>query len=103
VDSDRMLIPIRQGKGRRDRDVPLSPKLLETLREYWRWMKPKTYLFPGTVNGLRADNLISTKMFNHACREAAQRAGITKSVRSRVLRHSLSTHHLIGSSDLPRW
>jgi integrase len=46
IDSDRMLIHIRQGKGRRDRDVPLSPKLLETLREYWRWMKPKTYLFP---------------------------------------------------------
>jgi integrase len=51
IDSDRMIIHIRQGKNRRDRDVPLSPKLLETLREYWRWMKPKTYLFPGTVNG----------------------------------------------------
>jgi integrase/recombinase XerD len=54
IDSDRMLIHIRQGKGRRDRDVPLSPKLLDTLREYWRWMRPKTYLFPGTVNGSRA-------------------------------------------------
>src|SRR5450631_2677214 len=51
IDSDRMLIRIRQGKGRRDRDVPLSPNLLETLRAYWRWMRPKTYLFPGTVNG----------------------------------------------------
>ena len=47
IDSDRMLIHIRHGKGRRDRDVPLSPKLLETLREYWRWMKPETFLFPG--------------------------------------------------------
>ena len=55
VDSERMVIHIREGKGRRDRDVPLSPKLLETVREYWRWMKPKTYLFPGTMNGSRAD------------------------------------------------
>ncbi len=61
IDSDRMLIHIRQGKGRRDRDVPLSPKLLETLREYWRWMKPKTFLFPGTVNGSRADKPITPK------------------------------------------
>jgi integrase len=53
IDSDRMLIHIRQGKGRRDRDVPLSPKLLETLREYWRWMKPKTHLFPGTSSPRR--------------------------------------------------
>ena len=56
-----MIIHIRQGKGGRDRDVPLSPKLLETLREYWRWMKPKTYLFPGTVNGWRADKPITAK------------------------------------------
>ena len=50
IDSERMVIHVRQGKGGRDRDVLLTPKLLETLREYWRWMKPKTYLFPGTVN-----------------------------------------------------
>jgi integrase/recombinase XerD len=87
IDSDRMLIRIRQGKGRRDRDVPLSPTLLETLREYWRWMKPNTYLFPGTVNGVRADKPISTKMVWHACREAAQRAGIAKPVCPHLLRH----------------
>jgi hypothetical protein len=55
IDSQRMIIHVREGKGKRDRDVPLSPKLLETLRAYWRWMKPETYLFPGTVNGWRAD------------------------------------------------
>src|SRR5215831_17810392 len=46
IDSHRMMVHIRQGKRNRDRDVPLTPKLLETLRQYWRWMKPKTYLFP---------------------------------------------------------
>ena len=47
IDSERMVIHSRQGKGGRDRDVPLSSKLLETLREYWRWKKPREYLFPG--------------------------------------------------------
>src|ERR1041384_7893729 len=72
IDSTRMLIHIRQGKGGRDRDVPLSPKALETLREYWRWMKPKTYLFPGTINGSRADKPITPKVVWQACRDAAQ-------------------------------
>ena len=101
IDSDRMLIHIRQGKGRRDRDVPLSPKLLETLRQYWLWMKPRTYLFPGTVNGSRADKPITPKMLWEACREAAQRAGITKAVRPHLLRHSFATHLLEGGADLP--
>jgi integrase/recombinase XerD len=100
IDSERMLIHIRQGKGRRDRDVPLSPKLLETLREYWLWMRPKTYLFPGTINGSRADKPITAKMLWEA-REAAQRAGITKSVRPHLLRHSYATHLLEGGADLP--
>jgi site-specific recombinase XerD len=101
VDSERMVIHIREGKGRRDRDVPLSPKLLETLREYWRWMKPQTFLFPGTVNGSRADKPITPKMLWEACREAAQRAGITKAVRPHLLRHSFATHLLEGGADLP--
>jgi integrase/recombinase XerD len=49
IDSQRMVIHIRQGKGSQDRDVPLRPKLLEALREYWRWKKPKDYLFPSTI------------------------------------------------------
>ncbi len=101
IDSKRMLIRIQQGKGGKDRDVPLSPKALETLREYWRWMKPKTYLFPGTINGSRADKPITPKVLWEACREAAQRAGITKAVRPHLLRHSFATHLLESGADLP--
>src|SRR5213596_334730 len=101
IDSKSMLIHIQRGKGGRDRYVPLSPKLLETLREYWRWMKPKTYLFPGTVNGSRADKPITPKVLWEACREAAQRAGITKAVRPHLLRHSYATHLVEAGADLP--
>ena len=100
IDSQRKLIHIRAGKGGRDRDVPLSPKLLETLREYWRWMKPKTWLFPGTVKNWRADVPISDKIPWHACREAAHRAGIKKHVSPHTLRHSWATHLLEGGADL---
>ena len=101
IDSDRMLVHIRHGKGGRDRSVPLSPKLLETLREYWRWMKPKTYLFPGTVNNWRVDKPITPKVLWLACREAAQRAGINKGVHPHLLRHSFATHLLEQGADLP--
>jgi len=100
IDSKRMVIHIRLGKGGRDRDVPLSQKLLETLRVYWRWMKPKTYLFPGTVKNWRADVPITTKAPWEACREAAQRAGITKHVSPHTLRHSYATHLLESGADL---
>ena len=101
IDSERMLVHVRHGKGGRDRSMPLSPKLLETLREYWRWMKPKTYLFPGTVNGWRADKPITPKVLWQACRQAAERAGIRKPVRPHLLRHSFATHLLEQGADLP--
>jgi integrase/recombinase XerD len=73
IDKERMVIHIHAGKGQRDRDVDLSECLLDTLREYWRWMRPKTYLFPGTVNNWRADVPITGKVVWAACREAAVR------------------------------
>lgn len=100
IDSERMLVRIRQGKGGHDRDVPLSPALLETLREYFRWMKPKTYLFPGTVNNWRADKPITPKMVWMACQQAAQRAGLNKRVSPHCLRHSFATHLLEAGTDL---
>jgi len=77
IDSERMVIHVHQGKGSRDRDVLLTPKLLETLREYWRWMKPKTYLFPGTVKNWRADVPITEKIVWDAVAYAAKQAGLT--------------------------
>ena len=103
IDSKRMVIHVRQGKGGRDRDVLLTPKLLETLREYWRWMKPKTYLFPGTVKGWRADVPITEKIVWQAVNEATKRAGITKHVSPHTLRHCFATHMLEAGADLRTW
>jgi integrase/recombinase XerD len=100
IDSQRMVVRIRQGKGGRDRDVPLSEKLLETLREYWHWMKPKTYLFPGTVKNWRADVPLTPKVIWLACREAAIRAGLQKKISPHCLRHSYATHLLDAGADL---
>lgn len=100
IDSKRMVLHVRQGKGRRDRDIPLSSKLLDVLRDYWRWMKPKTYLFPGTRNGWRADVPISPKMMWAACREAAVRAGLDPKISPHCLRHSYATHLLEAGTDL---
>jgi site-specific recombinase XerD len=100
IDSQRMIVHIRQGKGNRDRDVPLTPKLLKTLREYWQWMKPKTYLFPGMVNNWRADKPLTPKCVWSAVQDAAKRAGITKRVSPHTLRHSWATHLLENGTDL---
>src|SRR2546422_10461259 len=87
IDSQRMILYVRQGKGKRDWDVPLTPKLLETLREYWRWMKPKTYLFPGMVDNWRADKPLTPKCVWLAVQGAAKRAGIKKRISPHTLRH----------------
>src|SRR5437870_10174580 len=78
----------------------LTPKLLDTLREYWRWMKPKTYLFPGTVNNWRADVPITEKIVWKAVAEAAKHAGVSKHMSPHTLRHSFATHMLEAGADL---
>lgn len=100
IDSQRMVVHIKQGKGGKDRDVPLSPKLLETLREYWHWKKPKVYLFPGEPKrGSKGEHLTSKAVYL-ACKGAAHRAGIQKNVGPHTLRHSFATHMLESGADL---
>jgi len=100
IDSQRMIIRVVAGKGGKDRDLPLSPALLETLREYWRWRKPKLSLFPTRTLGRRLDQPISDKTVWIACSEAARRAGISKRVTPHTLRHSWATHLLEAGTDL---
>jgi len=100
IDSQRMIIRVVAGKGGKDRDLPLSPALLETLREYWRWRKPKHYMFPTRTLGRRLDQSISDKTVWIACSEAARRAGISKRVTPHTLRHSWATHLLEAGTDL---
>jgi integrase/recombinase XerD len=99
IDSKRMMVRIHRGKGGKDRDVPLSPKLLETLREYWRWMKPQTYLFPSRYKSRKGSH-ITTKGIFDICRSAAQKAGIQKTVGCHTFRHCFATHLLEAGADL---
>ena len=99
IDSERMVVHIRKGKGGKDRDVPLCPRLLETFREYWRWKKPRTWLFPGQprANGEH----LTDKAVWYACADAARHAGLKKRVSPHMLRHSFATHLLEDGADLP--
>jgi site-specific recombinase XerD len=99
IDSQRMVIRIRGGKGRKDREVMLSHKLLEVLREHWQRHKPKEWLFPGGRKHT-GNRPINSKVIWFACHEAAKRAGLEKKVYPHILRHCFATHLLEDGADL---
>jgi integrase/recombinase XerD len=96
IDSQRMVIRVEAGKGRKDRYVMLSPRLLQLLREYWRRTHPGEWLFPGD----RPGEPITRFAVEHACREARSRSGITRPVTPHSLRHAFAVHLLESGTDL---
>jgi integrase/recombinase XerD len=96
IDSKLMLIRVEQGKGRKDRNVMLSPHLLELLRAWYRAARPQGWLFPGQS----PVNPLTTRQFNRACHAAAQMADIKKRVSPHTLRHSFATHLLEQDIDI---
>jgi site-specific recombinase XerD len=97
IDSERMVIRVRQGKGRKDRYVTLSPTLLETLREYYRAYSPKgEWLFPNRSGKYP----IHVTAVQRACREAVLVAGFGKKVTTHTMRHSFATSLLEQGTDL---
>ena len=100
IDSQRMVLRVERGKGGHGREVPLSASLLAALRAYYRWMRPQTYLFPGTRDGWRADRPLTSKVVWEAVRFAAKAAGIDRRVSPHTLRHSYATHLLEAGADL---
>jgi site-specific recombinase XerD len=98
IDSKRMVIQVRQGKGCKDRLVMLSPKLLGLLREYWGAYKPMYWLFPGQPP---SQPLNRASVFR-ICRKAGRLAKLTKPVYPHLLRHSFATHLLEAGYDVRR-
>ena len=95
-----MVIHIQEGKGRRDRDIPMTPFVLKVLREYWLHARPKIYLFPSPFLANGPEKPISSKTVWDAVHRAAMAAGLTKRIGPHTLRHSFATHHIEGGTDL---
>lgn len=96
IDSKRNIVLLKNAKGKKDRIAPLSPKILEMLREYYKVYKPTTYLFEGTITG----EPYSDKSLQQVLKQALQKARITKPATLHWLRHSFATHLLESGTDL---
>jgi site-specific recombinase XerD len=96
IDGARMVVHVRQGKGAKDRLVPLSLRLLEELRAYWRECRPPTWLFPGH----RPERPITHSNIQRRFSRLVQRIGLTKHCSMHTLRHSYAAHLLEAGTDL---
>jgi site-specific recombinase XerD len=96
IDSARMVLHVRHGKGQKERLLPLSPRLLAVLRSYWREYRPATWLFPG----IKATEALTDGTVQRICKRTAQRAGLSKRISPHTLRHSFATHLLEAGVDL---
>jgi site-specific recombinase XerD len=95
IDSQRMVVWVRNGKGAKDRCVPLPRRLLRLLREYWRAHRPVDFLFPS-----KASTPLTASVLRKALKVAALEAGVLKNVTCHTLRHSYATHLLERGVDL---
>ena len=96
IDSGRMVIRVQLGKGQKDRDVPLSPRLLEILRDYWQAYRPTDWLFPGRD----ARSPLRKGTLNRICRQVREKLALGKPLAPHILRHTYATHLLEAGTDL---
>lgn len=96
IDSQRMLLHVQQGKGKKDRFVMLSERLLALLREYWAQYRPADWLFPGQS----AHHPIREASLRHACRKVLKDSGLKKNITPHSLRHAFATHLLEEGADI---
>lgn len=96
IDSQRMVLRVEQGKGKKDRYADLAPTLLSKLREYWRARRPQSWLFPGSS----LDHPLTATTVQKASGQARRKAGIQKPVTTQTMRHCYATHQLEAGRDL---